>query len=63
MFLGILVKFKGEASCSWSETTTVRRNGNDETSTTTHKDSDLYFENHMTLFGGSGKLIATLLID
>lgn len=53
--LGILVKMRGEANCSWNETKTVRRNGNDETQTTTYKDHDLYFENHVTLFGGSGK--------
>jgi putative transposon-encoded protein len=46
---------RGEANCSWNETKTVRRNGNDETQTTTYKDHDLYFENHVTLFGGSGK--------
>lgn len=50
----ILVKFRGEANCSWSETNTIRRNGNDETQTTTYTDNDLYFEKHMTLFGGSG---------
>lgn len=50
----ILVKMRGEANCSWNETKTVRRNGNDETQTTTYKDHDLYFENHVTLFGGSG---------
>lgn len=50
----VLVKIRGEANCSWNETRTIRRNGNDEVETTTYKDNDLYFENHVTLFGGSG---------
>jgi hypothetical protein len=41
---------------------TMRHNGHDETRTTTYKDNDLYFENHVTLFGGSGKLIASIYI-
>ena len=53
--LGVLVKIRGEANCSWNETRTIRRNGNDEMETTSYKDHDLYFENHVTLFGGSGK--------
>ena len=53
--LGVLVKIRGEADCSWNETKTVRWNGNDEIETRTYKDHDLYFENHVTLFGGSGK--------
>ena len=53
--LGILVKIRGEANCSWNETRTIRQNGNDVMETTSYKDHDLYFENHVTLFGGSGK--------
>jgi putative transposon-encoded protein len=53
--LGVLVKIKGEANCSWNETRTVQVNRKYVTETTTYKDHDLYFENHVTLFGGSGK--------
>ncbi|XP_069691629.1 arrestin domain-containing protein 2-like [Periplaneta americana] len=50
----ILVKFRGEANCAWSESRTVRNNGEEETHVTQYKDHDLYFENHVTLFGGTG---------
>jgi hypothetical protein len=53
--LGVLVKIRGEANCSWNKTRTIWRNGSAEMETTTYKDHDLYFENDVTLFGGSSK--------
>jgi hypothetical protein len=53
--LGIIVKFKGEAECKWTESHTVRRNGKSETETRHYRGYEKYFENHVKVFGGPGK--------
>ncbi|KAJ4443541.1 hypothetical protein ANN_05214 [Periplaneta americana] len=50
----IVIKFKGEAECHWSETRTVRRNGRNHTHTVHYRGHELYFDNRVKLFGGSG---------
>jgi hypothetical protein len=55
--VGIIVKFKGEAECNWTESTTVQRDGKSETETTHYRGYESYFDNSEKVFGGSGKLI------
>lgn len=50
----IIVKFKGEAECKWTERRTVARNGKSETVTTHYRGYEKYFENSEKVFGGSG---------
>ncbi|GFG28507.1 hypothetical protein Cfor_03631 [Coptotermes formosanus] len=51
---GIIVKFKGEAECSWTERRTVHRNGKSETVSTHYRGYEMYFENSAKVFAGTG---------
>jgi hypothetical protein len=53
----ITVKFKGEAECKWTETTTETINGKSETVSSNYRGYEKYFENNQRVFGGTGKLI------
>jgi hypothetical protein len=54
--LGIIVKFKGEAECKWTERRTVTRHGKSETVTRHYRGYEKYFENSNRVFGGTGEL-------
>ena len=47
--VGIIVKFKGEAECRWTES-------EDGQSDTHYRGYEKYFENSETVFGGTGEL-------